>query len=118
MVVVAIGFVKEARSKRVEGRRESKYPPCREERDKGGAPSGSSYTKLPKVFSATRVPFSVTAIDAAGWARFAMASCRIENAREKTSSCLSNARSKSRGVFECGDSACTGKRSTGAPISL
>jgi len=72
-VVVATTLVRDARSKRAEGftsRLMSKSPPCREERDKDGAPSTSaSYVKCPKDFRATKRSWWVTAIDALGKAR-------------------------------------------------
>jgi len=71
MVVVAIGFVTEARSNRVDGVTRGE---------------DISYVTRPKAFRATRQPWCVTAIDAAGKARCAMASSRMEKAEEKTSS--------------------------------
>jgi hypothetical protein len=86
--VVATTFVRDARSKRVEGvTRESKSPPSRREREKGGAPVlVSSYVKVPRAFRATRRLRWVTAKEAAGKAFCAIASCRMEKAGANTSS--------------------------------
>lgn len=72
MVVVATGFVNEARSKRVAGvaRGES-----------------SSYVKCPKALSAIRRLWCVTAMEAAGKTRAEIAFSRIEKAEEKVLSC-------------------------------
>src|SRR5208337_2723346 len=108
MVVVATTLVREARSKRVAGvtsesrspllataarsgapAPESKSPPClcKERRDKDGAPAGfSSYVKWPNDFRATNWLACVTAIEAAGKARWAIASRSTEKAEEKRSS--------------------------------
>src|SRR5581483_356443 len=77
MVVVATTFVRDARSKRGDGGRDSKSP-------------SAGYRKVPNDFSANSLPRCVTATDAAGNARAAMASRRIANAAEKVFSWASN----------------------------
>lgn len=91
MVVVAMGLVSEARSKRVVGvMGNSKLPSCCEERDEDEAPSESSLKiGVPKALSATSFPACVTATVAAGKDRAAMALSSTENADAKTSSWLS-----------------------------
>jgi hypothetical protein len=70
-VVVATAFVTEARSKRVEGVTDGEF---------------ASYVKWPKDLRTTSFSPCVTAIAAAGKARAAIASFRIEKAEEKRSS--------------------------------
>lgn len=91
MVVVAMGFVSEARSNSVTGvMGKSKSPPGREERDKNEAPSRSWWKMgVPNAFSATSLPAYVTATEAAGKERAAIAVSINENADAKTSSWLS-----------------------------
>ena len=109
MVVVATGFVREARSKTVAPERESKFPLLAKDA-RTGAPAGSvSYTRLPNDFSANSCPFRVTAMEAAGKARSVMACCNMENAREKTLSCSSKAESKVPVALRGWDSAGTAK---------
>ena len=108
-MVVAIGFVSDAKSKMVALDRESKFPLLATSA-RSGAPWGRvSYTKLPNDFSASSCPLRVTAIEAAGKARSVMARCRIENAREKTLSWSSKAESKMPVAFRGWDWAGTAK---------
>jgi hypothetical protein len=94
MAVVATGFVSDATSKSVAGERtsllaSSKDPLLAKEARSGALsalsifPGLFSYTKVPKDFRALSSLFRVTAIEAAGKARWLMASWRTENALEK-----------------------------------
>src|SRR5580700_12201429 len=117
VVVVATTLVREARSKSVVGVTaevpllakdarapafgvvdlRSKSPPfgklragsSRKEREKDGAPAFG--VTRPRAFRAIRLPWCVTAIEAAGKAFWFMASCRMAKAAAKTSSWFSKA---------------------------
>ncbi len=80
-MVVAIGFVRDARSKGVAG--------VAGPFENGVLATSLSYTKLPKAFCAISFPATVTAIDAQGKTAAAIAARTLSNAVEKTSSCFS-----------------------------
>jgi len=90
IVVVAIGFVSEARSKSVAGMTvafwKSEFPGFCNPSDNDGALSSSSSTNLPKALRARSSPARVTATEAAGKTRSRMASRSVSKADEKTAS--------------------------------
>src|ERR1041385_5359911 len=83
VVVVATGLVREARSKSV-ATSTSKSPLLGKDA-RSGASSASSYTNFPKDCRAQSLPTCVTAMEAPGKARWAIASRRMEKAEEKIS---------------------------------